>query len=153
MSHPHAATNYGAHQPIGRPSRTQQAGQFGLHFAAMCIPMCLGFMVGDAIYFLMADLAGYSHPFTDLPALSVVVVTFNMTAPMVAWMRYRHHSRRMINEMAGSMLVLAACVLVAGALGVIPHGDMALAVHGLMMPAMLIPMLVHLDRYTRRDAT
>jgi hypothetical protein len=126
-------------------------GRFGLHFAEMCIPMCVGFMVGDAIYFLAADLAGYSQPFSDLPVLSVLVVTFNMTAPMVAWMRYRHHDRRMIVEMAGSMVGLAAIVLAAGLVGAIPPGDMALAVHGLMMPAMLVPMLAHLDLYTGKS--
>jgi hypothetical protein len=114
----------------------------------MCIPMCVGFMVGDAIYFVIADLAGYPQPFSDLPVLSVFVVTFNMTVPMVAWMRYRHHDRRMIREMAGSMVVLAMVALIAGRVGVIPQSDMALAVHGLMMPAMLIPMLMHLHLYT-----
>jgi hypothetical protein len=67
--------------------------QFGLHFAEMCIPMCVGFIVGDAIYFLIA----------------------------------------------------------AGA-GVIRQADMALAVHGLMMPAMLIPMLAHFDLYAGKAA-
>src|SRR4051794_30360312 len=144
MGYPHTLPAHGA----GQPSRLQKLGRFGLHFGVMCIPMCLGFMVGDAIYFLIADLAGYSKPFGDLPVLSVLVVTFSMTAPMVAWMRYRHHDPRMIAEMGGSMVVLAALVLVAGLTGTISQGDMALAVHGLMMPAMLVPMLAHLDLYT-----
>jgi hypothetical protein len=131
-------------------STGNQAARFGLHFLEMCIPMCLGFMVGDAIYFLIADAAGYSKPFTELPVLSVVVVTFNITAPMVWWMRFRGMARRMVAEMAGSMIVLAAGLLVAGLVGLVPKGDMALAVHGLMMPAMLIPMLLHLDLYTGR---
>lgn len=132
----------------GAPSTGRQVVHFGLHFLEMCVPMCLGFMVGDAIYFLIADAAGYSTPFTELPVLSVVVVTFNMTAPMVWWMRFRGMPRRMVAEMASSMIVLAAGLLVAGLVGLVPKSDMALAVHGLMMPAMLIPMLVHVDFYT-----
>jgi hypothetical protein len=38
---------------------------------------------------------GYSAPFTELPTLSVVVVTVNMTLPMVAWMHFRGMSRRL----------------------------------------------------------
>jgi hypothetical protein len=132
------------------PSISKQIIHFGLHFLEMCVPMCLGFMVGDAIYLLVADAAGYSKPFTELPVLSVVVVTFNMTAPMVWWMRFRGMPRRMVAEMAGSMIVLAAGLLVAGLVGLVPKSDMALAVHGLMMPAMLIPMLAHLDLYTSK---
>ena len=125
----------------------QRAGRFALHFFEMCVPMCLGFMVGDAIFFVIAGAAGYSDPFSDLPVLSVVIVTFNMTAPMVAWMTYRGMSRRMVTEMAGSMVVLAAGLLFAGLAGLVPQDEMALAVHGLMMPAMLIPMLAHFDLY------
>jgi hypothetical protein len=52
--------------------------------------------------------------------------------------------------MAGSMIVLAAALLVAGLVGLVAEDKMALSVHGLMMPAMLVPMLVHLDHYTGR---
>jgi hypothetical protein len=152
MGHSHRFPAHGARPMPTSPSRLQQVGRFGLHFAEMCIPMCVGFMVGDAIYFVIAALVGYSQPFTDLPVLSVFVVTFNMTAPMVAWMRYRHHDRRMIVEMTTAMVVLAAAVLIAGAVGVIAESAMALAVHGLMMPAMLMPMLLHHDLYTGKNA-
>ena len=152
MGHPHALLAHSTSRMPTPPSRLKQLGRFGLHFAEMCVPMCIGFMVGDAIYFLIADLAGYAQPFSDLPVLSVCVVTFSMTAPMVAWMRYRHHDQRMIVEMAGSMVVLAVAVLIAGVAGVIDQSEMALAIHGLMMPAMLIPMLAHLDLYTGKAA-
>jgi hypothetical protein len=45
----------------------KQAGHFALHFAEMCAPMCIGFAVGDLVYFWVAELAGYSEPFRDLP--------------------------------------------------------------------------------------
>ena len=64
------------------PSLRGQLGRFLLHYFEMCIPMCIGFAVGDLVYFWTAGLFGYSEPFTELPTLSVLVVTFSMTVPM-----------------------------------------------------------------------
>ena len=80
-----------------------QVGRFVLHYFEMCIPMCIGFTVGDLIYFSIAGLLGYSEPFTELPVLSVLVVTFAMTAPMTAWMLYRGMPRRATWEMSATM--------------------------------------------------
>jgi hypothetical protein len=127
-------------------------GRFTLHFFEMCAPMCVGFGIGDLVYFWAARKFGYSHPFKDLPELSVVVVTFTMTAPMVAWMVYRGMPRRPVAEMAAVMPVLGAALLVFGWLSVLPRGDLALWEHGLMMPAMLVPMFLRLDLYTSRHS-
>lgn len=124
-----------------------QVGRFVLHFFEMCIPMCVGFAVGDLVYFWAAGLFGYSDPFTELPTLSVVVVTFAMTAPMTAWMLFRGMPRRAIREMSATMPILAFLLLVLGWLGVVPMGDLALLLHGLMMPAMLVPMLLRPGLY------
>jgi hypothetical protein len=125
-----------------------QVGRFFLHYFEMCIPMCIGFAVGDLAYFWVAGLFGYSEPFTELPTLSVLVVTFTMTAPMTAWMRYRGMPRRGIWEMTATMPILALVLLMLGWLGVVPMGDLALLEHGLMMPVMLAPMVIHLGLYT-----
>jgi hypothetical protein len=125
-----------------------QVGRFVLHYFEMCIPMCIGFAVGDLAYFSAADLFGYSEPFRELPMLSVLVVTFTMTAPMTAWMLYRAMPRRAIWEMTATMPILALVLLMVAWLGVVPMGDLALLEHGLMMPVMLAPMLIHLDLYT-----
>ena len=45
--------------------------------------------------------------------LAVFAMTFNMTLPMVALMRYRGHSWERCGEMAGAMFVLALAVLVS----------------------------------------
>jgi hypothetical protein len=125
-----------------------RVGRFALHFGEMCIPMCIGFGVGDLVYFGVADLLGYSEPFRELPALSVVIVTFNMTAPMVAWMRFRGMPQRQTAEMAASMVVLAVVLLGVGWLGLAPMSALPWLAHGLMMPAMLVPMLLRLDFYS-----
>ena len=128
-------------------STAGRAGHFVLHFFEMCIPMCVGFAVGDVVYFALADAAGYSEPFSDLPVLSLAIVTFNMTVPMVAWMRYRGMPRRPVAEMAASMAVLALVLRVVGWVGLAAMGTLPWLAHGLMMPAMLVPMLLRLDLY------
>jgi hypothetical protein len=133
-------------------SRRSRVGHFVLHYFEMCLPMCLGFVVGDLVYFWVAGLFSYSEPFTELPVLSVLVVTFSMTAPMTAWMLFRAMPRRAIVEMSATMPVLAIVLLVFGWLGLVPMGDLALLEHGLMMPVMLVPMLFRLDLYAGHTA-
>jgi hypothetical protein len=137
-----------AHHPHSAHRRLGGVGRFVLHFVEMCMPMCLGWAVGDLVYFWAADLFGYSDPFSELPVLSLAVVTFNMTAPMVAWMRFRGMPARPTAEMAASMIVLAVLILAAGLLGITAMSGLPWLAHGLMMPAMLVPMLLRLDLYT-----
>ena len=133
-------------------SRRSRVGHFVLHYFEMCLPMCLGFAVGDLVYFWAAGLFGYSDPFSELAVLSVFVVTFSMTAPMTAWMLFRGMPQRAIVEMSVTMPILAVILLAFGWLGLVPMGDLALLEHGLMMPVMLVPMLFRLDLYTSHMA-
>jgi hypothetical protein len=135
-----------------QPGRRSRFGLFALHFLEMCAPMCIGFAVGDLIYFWATDQFGYAKPFSELPEVSVLVVTLSMTAPMAVWMLYRRMPRRAIVEMAAVMPVLAIALLALGWLSVLRLGDLALWEHGLMMPAMLIPMFLRLDLYTSKHS-
>ena len=137
--------------PASTLSRGRQTAHFMRHYLEMCAPMCIGFAVGDLVYFWAAGQFGYSEPFTDLPVLSVLVVTFTMTAPMVAWMRFRGMPRRETAEMAAVMPALALVLLALGWLALVPKSDLVLLEHGLMMPAMLAPMFLRLDLYTGRS--
>jgi hypothetical protein len=132
-------------------SRRSQVGHFLWHYLEMCAPMCIGFAVGDLIYIWAAAQLGYSHPFSELPELSVAVVTFTMTAPMVAWMLFRGMPQRETAEMAAVMPILAVALLALGWLALVAKRDLALLEHGLMMPAMLVPMLFRLDLYAGRS--
>ena len=51
--------------------------------------------------------------------LFVVVIAVAMTAPMVAWMRFRGHTWRSCNEMGAAMLLPAVPFIVLYWLGVI----------------------------------
>src|ERR687885_512702 len=98
----------------------RRLGRFARHFVEMCAPMCIGFAVGDLVYFWLAGRFGHSRPFSELPELSVLVVTFSMTAPMAAWMLFRGMPRRPTVEMSATMPVLALVLLALGWLGVLP---------------------------------
>jgi hypothetical protein len=148
---PHATESAPLEEPRG-PGKRAQFLRFGLHYVEMCVAMCVGFAIGDAIFFALAGLTGHSKPFTELPVLSVLVVTVSMTAPMTAWMLYRGMPRRIVAEMSAAMPVLAIALLCLAWIGAIPTSAMAPAEHGLMMPAMLMPMLLRLDFYTGRTS-
>jgi hypothetical protein len=137
-------------QTLPRLSRRGQIGRFTLHYFEMCVPMCIGFAVLDLVYYWAAGLAGYTNPFNQLPVLSVLVVGFNMTAPMAAFMLYRGMPRRATAEMSAAMAIWAISLLLLGWLTILPKENLALMEHGLMMPIMLIPMLLRLDIYTGR---
>ena len=129
-------------------SSPRKLAHFVRHFLEMCAPMCIGFAVGDLVYFWAAARLGYGEPFRELPELSLLVVTFTMTAPMAGWMRFRGMPRRAIAEMSATMPALAIGLLALGWLAVLSKADLVLIEHGLMMPAMLVPMLLRLDVYT-----
>src|SRR5215212_8899640 len=44
-----------------RHGRVAGFGRFVLHFFEMCMPMCIGWAVGDVIYFAVADRLGSSE--------------------------------------------------------------------------------------------
>jgi hypothetical protein len=119
---------------------------FWLHFGEMLLAMLAGMAVlGGAAEGAFA-LAGSSLSGASA-ALMAAVMAFNMTAPMVAWMRYRGHPARHNAEMAGSMIAPTGLVIALHWLGVVP-GDAVLAIqHVLMIPAMLGVMLWRYDHY------
>jgi hypothetical protein len=135
-------------------SVTAKAWQFVRHFLEMCAAMCIGAAVLGVLYTWVAGLIGVANPYVQFPELSALVLAFNMTAPMVAWMRFRGMAWVPIAEMAGAMGVEAVAIVVlywVGVLAIEPVGGLStlwLWQHGLMMPAMLVPMLLRLEFYT-----
>jgi hypothetical protein len=67
----------------------------------------------DAAYVRGLGVAGFADPFLQFPVLSAAVVAFNMTAPMVAWMRFRGMEWRPIAEMSAAMVAEAVLLVVA----------------------------------------
>src|SRR5919197_679570 len=94
-----AASGGGMRRRCAMYPRLRPLGHFVRHLLEMCLVMCLGMAVLDGVFYAIARLVGYPDPLVQLPELSTLVVAFNMTAPMVAWMRFRGHDWRPVWEM------------------------------------------------------
>lgn len=70
-----AATQRISPPAVPAVSGAREVGHFLRHYGEMCAPMCIGFAVGDLIYFWAAGQFGYSEPFNELAELSVAIVS------------------------------------------------------------------------------
>lgn len=127
--------------------------RFLKHYIEMVVVMLLGMVVLGAPLSLALGAVGVDVGAwdTDAPALLLLAMAFTMSAPMVAWMRYRGHGWAPALEMAASMFVpsVAAIALLWG--GIVEDSDALLAIqHIAMFPAMLVAMLVRRDEYSGR---
>ena len=113
---------------------------FWRHFLEMNAAMFIGMAAGGLLVSGILAAFGTTPNQARLhyPELAVLVMTFNMTVPMVAWMRHRGHSWRSSAEMAGAMLVPAVPLIALLRLHVIVFG----AVCGLYCASMIVAMLV-----------
>lgn len=112
---------------------------FWRHFLEMNIAMWVGMGLGAVIFGILFAVIGTSRDEMRLhhPAFMVLLMGFEMTAAMVAWMRYRGHGWRGCAEMAAAMVVptipLIACLQT--------HVLSIAATNGLYMASMPVAML------------
>jgi flagellar biosynthetic protein FliP len=140
---------------------SKKALGFIRHFVEMLVVMMLGMsLLGGAFSGLHTLLfgGGFADAWRDHVLLAALSMAFNMTVPMVLWMRYRGHSWQRGGEMAAAMNLPVVPLLALNVFGAIS----AVAVLGLqmilMIPAMLSAMLYrkgeyagpHGDRHRRR---
>ena len=81
-------------------------GRFIRHFIEMMVVMMLGMMVlGGAFGAIHEFVFGnvFADAWRDHVALAAFAMAFNMTLPMVLWMRYRGHTWERGGEMAAAM--------------------------------------------------
>ena len=127
------------------------------HLIEMLIAMFAGMLVLGGITELVFAAAGSS--LSDAPgSVRVMLMGFDMTVPMVAWMSYRGHSRAR-NEshgrlnpsiaMAASMIVPTLAAAALAAVGVLSSAAALGVQHAVMIPAMLGVMLWRYDEYSR----
>jgi hypothetical protein len=84
----------------------------------------------------------------DAPALVFLGMVATMTAPMVAWMRYRGHRWQPTLEMAASMIVPTLVAIALLAADVLNFGALMGLEHVAMLLGMLAAMLLRIDEYT-----
>jgi hypothetical protein len=121
------------------------------HYVEMLIAMFAGMVVlGGAGAVLLAgvgiDVGDWR---SGAPELLLLAMAFTMSAPMVAWMRYRGHRWTPAWEMTASMFVPSFGAIALLWAGTVASTDTLLAIqHIAMFPAMLAVMLMRPAEYT-----
>src|SRR5512132_3205 len=127
------------------------ARRFVRHFLEMLLVMMLGMCVlGGAFGALHVLLfgSGFAAAWRDHVGLAAFAMAFNMTVPMVLWMRYRGHSWERGGEMAAAMNLPLLPAFVLYGLGAIPSQGVLGLQMMLMIPAMLGAMLYRKEEYS-----
>jgi hypothetical protein len=112
---------------------------FWRHFLEMNIAMWIGMGLGAGTFGLLFAAFGTSRAEIRLhhPAFIVLLMGFEMTAAMVAWMRFRGHGWRGCAEMAAAMVVPAIPLIACLQTHILAIG----ATNGLYMASMPVAML------------
>ena len=107
--------------------------------------MALGMAALDAVFSGILALAGtsYAEAIDTAPAAVALILMFNMTVPMLLWMRVRGHDAGEVSEMGVGMVVVGAVTVFLLWLSIIDSGAICGLECGLMLPAMVAVMLVH----------
>jgi hypothetical protein len=135
--------------PLTRRLR-KPSWRFVRHFVEMLLVMMVGMGVfGFAFRELHVLLfgSGFDAAWRDHIALAAFAMAFNMTVPMVLWMRYRGHSWERGGEMAMAMNLPLLPAFVLYAFDAIPGRGVLGMQMVLMVPAMLAAMLFRREEY------
>src|SRR5690242_15889606 len=89
----------------------KEAAQFIRHYLEMVLAMAIGMMVLGGPLHAVVAWAGYSEALGRGSDLSVLIMAFSMTVPMVAWMLIRGHIWRQAAEMTAAMLIPFAVLI------------------------------------------
>jgi hypothetical protein len=120
---------------------------FARHYGEMVVAMFLG--MGVLLPPLGAALRAVGMSLHDTDALMIIGMAVTMTAPMLAWMRYRGHGLPACADMAAAMLVPTLGVLALLWSGLVSDlGTLLIVEHVVMLPSMLVAMLLRRDEYT-----
>ena len=121
------------------------ARRFVWHLGEMFLAMMVGMAAFDAAFNGILALTGTSY--ADLvdtaPAAVALILMFNMTVPMLLWMRLRGHEAAEVTEMGVAMVVVGATTVFLLWLSVINAAAICGIECGLMLPAMAAAMLLH----------
>src|SRR5512132_760763 len=137
------------------PRHENKKRRFALHFFEMLLVMMLGMCVLGGAFGAFHQLAfgsGFAAAWRDHVGLAAFAMAFNMTVPMVLWMRYRGHSWERGGEMAAAMNLPVLPLLVLYGFDVIPARGVLGGQMMLMIPAMLGAMVYRKEEYSALHA-
>lgn len=129
--------------------------RFVLHFfemvGVMTVGMCVLGVAFRQLHILLVG-SGFAAAWDDHVLLAAFAMAFNMTVPMVLWMRYCGHTWERCGEMAFAMNLPLLPTLVLYGLGAIPSEAVLGLQMMLMIPAMLGAMLYRKEEYSAPHA-
>ncbi|GAB3140299.1 hypothetical protein [Microbispora hainanensis] len=127
----------------GHESGTLRWGRFALHYVEMIIAMFVGMF---ALRLLWSAL-GIDPSYDRDPEPAYLLMAFDMSAGMAAWMRVRGHSWAPTLEMCAVMFAPVVPLFPLLWLGVIDGMAVMVAAHVVMFPLMLAAMIWRRDEY------
>lgn len=122
--------------------------RFVWHYVQMIIAMGVGMLVLGGARAGVLHLIDVEISSNRQPEIAALLMAFDMSVGMVAWMRYRGHAWPGTLEMVGAMfvpVVLLAPLTLAGAMS--GHALM-MVMHIAMLPLMLVVMLRRREEYS-----
>ncbi|MEO3812099.1 hypothetical protein ABGB17_24145 [Sphaerisporangium sp. B11E5] len=126
------------------PPQARSWRRFAFHYVEMIIAMFVGMFVLD----LGWSALGVNLSYTADPELAYLLMAFNMSVGMAAWMRVRGHSWLPVLEMCGAMFVPIVPLFPLLWADVIDGMTVMIVSHVAMFPLMLAAMLWRRDEYT-----
>ena len=130
---------------------TNSTRRFALHYVEMVAVMFIGmFALSKPADWLFGALGASTS--SEHPVMMLLSMGLTMTVPMVAWMRYRGHAWRPINEMSASMLIPTFAAMALVGTGLMSGDSVMVPMHVAMLAGMLIAMLLRRDEYSGAHA-
>ncbi|HET9737546.1 MAG TPA: hypothetical protein VFP78_05445 [Solirubrobacteraceae bacterium] len=128
------------------------ARHFVWHLGEMFLAMVVGMAVFDTVFEGILAVAGTSYAVLvdDAPTAVALILMFNMTAPMLVWMRVRGNEASAVSAMGAAMVVVGATTVFLLWLSAIDAGAICGVECGLMIPAMVAAMLLHPSLQAKR---
>jgi flagellar biosynthetic protein FliP len=117
----------------------------------MIVVMMLGMCVLGAAWGAFHEAvfgSAFAGAWRDYVVLAAFAMAFNMTVPMMLWMRYRGHSWERGGEMAAAMNLPLLPLLVLYWLDLLPPQAVLGLQMMLMIPAMVLAMLYRKEEYS-----
>jgi len=132
-------------------SLPRKVWNFTRHFLEMCISMCVAGNILILLVFSVAAALIGTPIRQQFPELSLFLIAFNLTLPMVVWMRFRGMEWRPTLEMAGSAFAVVILLIGLVWLNLVSSSILQMKVGsfcGLVCAGMFAVMLFRLNLYT-----
>lgn len=125
---------------------------FWRHYLEMVAAMVVGMMVLEPLRMVVVGALGWSAAFDRVELLALAMAT-EMSAGMIAWMRFRGQGWASTLHMCAAMFVPFLVLLVPHWAGVLSADVVMVGGHVLMLPAMALVLLSRPQMHTSNAHT